>query len=77
MRRCCRAFGCASVNCFNGLLMSKHFVVCVQKNGCADLELHKLYQVLPDGAAEADGLLRIIDESGEDYLYPAECFVAT
>ena len=56
--------------------MSKHFVVCVQKNGCEDLELRKLYQVLPDEAAAADGLLRIIDESGEDYLYPAECFVA-
>ncbi|MBI1764792.1 MAG: hypothetical protein HYR56_25560 [Acidobacteria bacterium] len=56
--------------------MSKHFVVCVQKNGCEDLELRKLYQVLPDTAVAADGLLRIVDESGEDYLYPAECFVA-
>lgn len=52
------------------------FVVCVQNDDCEDLELRKLYQVLPDEAATADGLLRIIDESGEDYLYPAECFVA-
>ena len=52
------------------------FVVCVQNEDCEDLELRKLYQVLPDEAAAADGLLRIIDESGEDYLYPAECFVA-
>jgi len=32
--------------------------------------------VLPDEAAEADGLLRIVDESGEDYLYPAKLFLA-
>lgn len=39
------------------------------------LELHKIDQVLPDEAAEADGDLRVVDESGEDYLYPAEYFV--
>lgn len=55
---------------------TKHFVVCVQNEDCEDLELRKLYQVLPDEAAAADGLLRIVDESGEDYLYPAECFRA-
>lgn len=39
------------------------------------LELQKIYQVLPDEAAEADGDLRVIDENGEDYLYPAKYFV--
>lgn len=52
------------------------FAVCVQNDDCEDLELRNLYQVLPDEAAAADGLLRVIDESGEDYLYPAECFLA-
>lgn len=41
----------------------------------ASLELHKVYRVLPDKEAEQDGDLRVIDESGEDYLYPAEYFV--
>jgi hypothetical protein len=39
------------------------------------LELHKIYHVLPDDDAALDGDLRIIDESGEDYLYPAEYFL--
>lgn len=41
----------------------------------ASLELHKVYRVLTDEDAEADSDLRVIDESGEDYLYPAEYFV--
>jgi len=40
------------------------------------LELHKIYRVLPDQDAAAEGDLRVIDESGEDYLYPAEWFAA-
>ena len=51
------------------------FVVCVNNNECEDLEVRKLYQVVPDEAAAADGLLRVVDESGEDYLYPAEIFL--
>jgi len=51
------------------------FVVCIANNECEDLEVRKIYQTLPDEAAAADGLLRIVDESGEDYLYPAELFV--
>ena len=39
------------------------------------LELHKIYVALTDEEATKDGDLRIIDESGEDYLYPADCFV--
>jgi hypothetical protein len=38
------------------------------------LELHKIYRVVPDKAAAADGDLRVIDESGEDYLYPVSYF---
>jgi hypothetical protein len=41
----------------------------------APLELHKLYRVLPDEDAARDGDLRVIDESGEDYLFPSEYFV--
>lgn len=52
------------------------FAVCVDNDGYpASLELHKIYRVLPDEDAEADGDLRVVDESGEDYLYPAEYFV--
>jgi hypothetical protein len=51
------------------------FVVCIQNSGYpASLELHKIYRVLPDEDARREGDLRIIDESGEDYLYPAEWF---
>ena len=50
------------------------FAVCI--NGSEpDLELRKVYKVLPDEAAARDQHLRIIDESGEDYLYPASFFV--
>jgi hypothetical protein len=52
------------------------FAVCVDNDGYpASLELHKIYRVMPDEDAESDGDLRIVDESGEDYLYPAERFV--
>ncbi len=52
------------------------FAVCVNSAGYpASLELHKIYRILPDEDAEVDGDLRVIDESGEDYLYLAERFV--
>jgi hypothetical protein len=52
------------------------FAVCVNNAGYpASLELHKIYRLLPDEDAEADGDLRVVDESGEDYLYPTEYFV--
>lgn len=54
------------------------FAVCVNNAEYpASLELHKIYRVLPDEDAEVDSDLRIVDESGEDYLYPAEYFVLT
>lgn len=52
------------------------FAICVNNEEYpASLELHKVYRVLPDKEAEQGGDLRIIDESGEDYLHPAEYFV--
>jgi len=52
------------------------FAVCVHNaDYAASLELHKIYRVLPDEEAAVDGDIRVIDESGEDYLYPAEWFV--
>jgi hypothetical protein len=52
------------------------YVVCIKNEDYpASLELLKLYPVLPDRAAEKAGLRRIIDESGEDYLYPEDYFV--
>ncbi len=54
----------------------RSFVVCVRnKSYEASLELHKIYRVLPDPDAEKDGDIRIVDESGEDYLYPVDWFV--
>jgi hypothetical protein len=53
------------------------FVVCTDNSDYeASLELHKIYQVVPDPDAAQDRDLRIIDESGEDYLYAASRFVA-
>lgn len=51
------------------------FVLCVRTDGADDLEQRKVYQLLPDRAATREGYVRVIDESGEDYLYPAEYFV--
>lgn len=57
--------------------MKLQFVVCVKNQGyAASLELRKIYQVVEDTRAEEHGLIRVIDESGEDYLYPAEYFAA-
>ncbi len=54
----------------------RSFAVCVRNVGYeASLELHKIYPVLQDAEAENESDVRIIDESGEDYLYPSEWFV--
>ncbi len=54
---------------------SHQFVVCLKNNGYeASLEPRKIYQVLPDKEAESHKMLRVIDESGEDYLFPASLF---
>ena len=53
------------------------FVVCVENHGYeASLERNKIYLVLPDAEAETWGDLRVVDESGEDYLFAAKRFVA-
>ncbi|MGC1272504.1 MAG: hypothetical protein WBC44_02265 [Planctomycetaceae bacterium] len=52
------------------------FAICIRNDGYpASLEVHKVYRVLSDKDAERDGDLRVIDESGEDYLYPVEAFI--
>ena len=52
------------------------FALCIDNSDYAvSLELHKIYRVLPDRDAAEHGDLRIIDESGEDYLYPARRFL--
>lgn len=51
------------------------FVVCLKSDGCDDLEPRKLYRTIADEAASADGYIRVIDESGEDYLYPKDYFL--
>ena len=50
------------------------FAICLKNKGCEDLVVRKIYPVLPDDKAEKVKYLRIIDESGEDYLYPASYF---
>ena len=55
---------------------SQHqFALCVRNDDCDDLDLRKIYQVLPDKRGARDGYLRVVDESGEDYLYPKNYFV--
>jgi hypothetical protein len=51
------------------------FPLCVRDNGAEDLEQRKLYLVVTDREAAREDYLRIVDESGEDYLYPSELFV--
>ncbi len=49
--------------------------VCVRNDECEDLELRKIYRILPDPHAARDGYIRVVDESGEDYLYPEAYFI--
>jgi hypothetical protein len=51
------------------------FALCVEDGGMEDLEARKVYQVLPDREATREGYVRVIDESGEDYIYPSVLFV--
>jgi hypothetical protein len=53
----------------------QRFVLCIDNRSTEDLEKGKVYRSMPDIAAEAEGMLRVIDESEDDYLYPAEYFV--
>jgi hypothetical protein len=53
----------------------KRFAICIENQACDDLEVSKVYQILPDKLATAKSHLRVVDDSGEDYLYPASYFV--
>ncbi len=55
--------------------MRRHFMICVDNRGYeSSLEIRKLYEVLADRMAEKHRQIRVIDESGEDYLYPEKFF---
>jgi hypothetical protein len=55
--------------------LAMKFVVCINNEDYpASLELRKIYRVLPEARADRHGLVRVIDESGEDYLYPVDYF---
>ncbi len=54
---------------------NSRFALCVENRDSEDLEKRKIYVVVPDADAETEGYLRVIDESGEDYLYPASYFI--
>ena len=55
--------------------MKRYFMICVDNSGYeASLEKRKLYEVLTDRAAEKHHQIRVVDESGEDYLYPEKFF---
>ena len=52
------------------------YVICIRNEGnAASLELRKLYRVVPDAEAERTAMLRVVDESGEDYMFPADWFI--
>ena len=55
----------------------RQFAICITNDNCDDLQILKIYQILPDQKAVEDNYVRVIDDSGEDYLYPANCFVTT
>lgn len=56
--------------------MKSKYVLCVDDGGYPEsLERRKFYRLLPDPEAQKHGMLRVVDESGEDYLYPGDCFV--
>ena len=52
-----------------------HFLVCVLNEGADDLQVLKIYRRVPDDQAAAKGFVRVIDDSGEDYLYPESAFL--
>jgi hypothetical protein len=56
--------------------LEPEFVICIQNDDYrASLEVRKVYRVIPDAEAFSHKMLRVVDESGEDYLYPQELFV--
>jgi hypothetical protein len=56
--------------------MNAKYGMCINNKGYPlDLTLHKVYRILPDGKGEKHGMIRIVDDIGEDYLYPEKHFV--
>ncbi|MEL6555804.1 MAG: hypothetical protein AAFQ63_20435 [Cyanobacteria bacterium J06621_11] len=55
----------------------RQFVICIANNNYDDLQILKIYQCLPDEKAAEESYIRVIDDSGEDYLYPAKYFIET
>jgi hypothetical protein len=53
----------------------KRFAICVQNPHCDELQVGKVYETWTDRVAATAGHLRVLDDSGEDYLYPANYFV--
>ncbi len=53
---------------------STRYAICLKNTNCEDLVIRKLYPILPDERAEQEQHIRVIDESGEDYLYPTSYF---
>ena len=59
-----------------GAVSDARFVICISNEGYpASLDVRRVYRVAPDAEAEKSGHVRIIDEFGEDYLYPRDMFV--
>jgi len=56
-------------------LKEKLFALCISNKDCEDLERRKIYQLIPDEESEKEGYFRVIDESGEDYVYPQSYFI--
>jgi len=56
---------------------TQQYLLCIKNDDYpASLEMRKIYRALPDPVAKGRNFVRVIDESGEDYLYPADYFVA-
>lgn len=56
-------------------MKSHRYMICVRNEDCEDLVRGKVYKVLPDKNADAEALVRVVDESGEDYMYPENYFL--
>ena len=54
----------------------RQFALCIRNDSCEDLQLRRVYQVLQDESAQKADYVRVVDDSGEDYLYPSAYFVA-
>lgn len=52
------------------------FIVCVDRGGNDDLQVGRIYRVLPDAGARQVQYVRIVDDSEEDYLYPSRLFLS-